>query len=170
MHSTRKTIKVLALQAWAYDLQGRETEALEALEHALALGRPGGFVRTFADLPPLLKVLAELRRRRKAQQVPDNKLDAYLQAILVAMSPKSSQAVSTKDLMRREGLEPLTERELQTLCLLEKDLTNREIARELVVTPGTVKLHTHHVFRKLSVNNRRAAVTPARALGLLAAT
>ena len=42
MHSTRKMIKVLALQAWAYDLQGRETEALEVLEQALTLGRPGG--------------------------------------------------------------------------------------------------------------------------------
>jgi LuxR family maltose regulon positive regulatory protein len=170
MHSTRKTIKVLALQAWSYDLQGRETEALEVLEQVLALGRPGGFVRTFADLPPLLKVLAELRRRRKAQQVPGNKLDAYLQDILVSMSPAPAHAASTKELMRQEGLEPLTERELQILRLLERDLTNKEIARELVVTPGTVKLHTTHVYRKLSVNNRRKAVILARALGLLAAT
>jgi ATP/maltotriose-dependent transcriptional regulator MalT len=168
MHSTRKTIQVLALQAWAYDLQGLETEALDVLEQALALGCPGGFVRTFADLPPLLKVLAELRRRRKEQQEVDEKQDAYLQAILVAMSPTPAQAVSTKELMRQEGLEPLTERELQILHLLERGLTNREIASELVVTPGTVKLHTNHVYRKLSVNNRHAAVTLARALGLLA--
>ena len=170
MHSTRKTIKVLALQAWAYDLQGRETEALEVLEQALALGCPGGFVRTFTDLPPLLKVLAELRRRRKEQKVPDDSLDAYLQTILVAMSPASAQAESTKELMRQEGLDPLTERELQILHLLEKGLTNREIASELVVTPGTVKLHTKHVYRKLSVNNRQTAVTLARALGLLGAS
>ena len=167
MHSTRKTIKVLALQAWAYDLQGRETEALEVLEQALALGRPGGFVRTFADLPQLLKVLAELRRRRKEQKAPDDKLDAYLQAILVVMSHAPERTVSTKELMRQEGLDPLTERELQILHLLEKGLTNREIASELVVTPGTVKLHTKHVYRKLSVNNRQTAVTLARALGLL---
>jgi len=168
MHNTRKTIQVLALQAWANDLQGLRTEALEALERALALGCPGGFVRTFADLPPLLKLLAELRRRRKEQQAVDDKLDAYLQAILVAMSRAPEQAESTKELMRQEGLDPLTERELQILPLLEKGLTNREIASELVVTPGTVKLHTQHVYRKLSVNNRYAAVTLARALGLLA--
>ena len=138
------------------------------LEQALALGCPGGFVRTFADVPPLLKVLAELRKRRKEQQAVDEKRDAYLQAIMVAMSPTPAQAVSTKELMRQEGLEPLTERELQILHLLEKGLTNREIASELVVTPGTVKLHTNHVYRKLSVNNRHAAVTLARALGLLA--
>ena len=168
MHSTRKTIQVLALQAWAYDLQGREAEALEVLEQALALGCPGGFMRTFTDVPQLLKVLAELRKRRKEQHEVDEKRDAYLQSVMVAMSPAPAQAVSTKELMRQEGLEPLTERELQILHLLEKGLTNREIASELVVTPGTVKLHTSHVYRKLSVNNRRAAVTLAKALGFLA--
>jgi LuxR family maltose regulon positive regulatory protein len=169
MHSTRKTIKVLALQAWAYDLQGRETEALDALEHALALGRPGEFIRTFADLPPLARVLQELRKRRKARQVVDSKLDGYLQGILAAMSPLAAPAASREELMQQEGLEPLTERELQILHLLDRDLTNKQIARELVVTPGTVKVHTTNVYRKLSVNNRRAAVTLAKTLGLLAA-
>ena len=49
--NTRKTIEVLALQAWAYDLQGCETEALEVLERALVLARPGG---SCAALPILL--------------------------------------------------------------------------------------------------------------------
>jgi LuxR family maltose regulon positive regulatory protein len=169
MHSTRKTIKVLALQAWAYDLQGRESNALDILERALALARPGGFIRTFADLPKLSKVLQELRKRRKARDAVDNKLDAYLQRILAAMSPRASQAMSKEELMRQEGLEPLTERELHILRLLDKDLTNKEIARELVVTPGTVKVHTINVYRKLSVNNRRAAVTLAKTLGFLTA-
>jgi LuxR family maltose regulon positive regulatory protein len=170
MHNTRKLIKVLALQALAYHLQGRLTEALEMLERALVLGRPAGFLRTFADLPKLSTLLQELRKRRKASQAPDSKLDAYLQRILVAMSPPASQAVSLEELMRQEGIEPLTERELQILRLLDKDLTNKEIARELVVTSGTVKVHTTNVYRKLSVNNRHAAVTLSKALGLLAAT
>ena len=169
IHSARKTIQVLALQTWAYDLQGRLTEALDVLERALALARPAGFIRTFADLPPLAKVLQELRKRRKAHQTVDNNLDAYLQRILAAMNPIASQAVSTEELMRQEGLEPLTDRELQILRLLDKDLTNKEIARELVVTPGTVKVHTNNVYRKLSVNNRRAAVALSKALGLVGA-
>jgi LuxR family maltose regulon positive regulatory protein len=80
-----------------------------------------------------------------------------------------AQAGSKEDRLVREGLELLTKRELQILNLLDTDLTNKEIARKLVVTTETVKLHTKHVYRKLSVNNRRAAVTLARALGLLAA-
>ena len=169
IHSTRKTIQVLALQAWAYDMQGLFTEALDVLERALELARPGGFIRTFADLPQLARLLQELRKRRKTRLAVDNKLDAYLQGILAAMTPPAAQAGSKEELLRQEGLEPLTGRELQILHLLDKGLTNKEIARELVVTPGTVKVHINNVYRKLSVNNRRAAVALAKALGLLAA-
>ncbi len=169
-HSTRKTIKVLALQAWVYDLQGRETEAIDVLERALALGRPGGFIRTFADLFPLAKLLNELRKERKARHAVDKNLNAYLEGILAAMNPVPAQAESREDLLEKEGLEPLTQRELQILNLLGKDLTNKEIAHEMVITSGTVKQHISKVYRKLSVNNRRAAITLARALGLLTAT
>jgi LuxR family maltose regulon positive regulatory protein len=168
-HNIRKTIQVLALQAWAYDLQHRKAEALDVLERALVLARPGGFIRTFADLVPLAKLLHELRKDRKARHEVDKNLDAYLQGILAAMDQVPAQAGIREELLAKEGLEPLTRRELQILTWLDTDLTNKEIARELVVTTETVKLHTKHVYRKLSVNNRRAAVTLARALGLLAA-
>jgi LuxR family transcriptional regulator, maltose regulon positive regulatory protein len=167
MHSTRKIIKVLALQAWAFQLQGRLSEALEVLERALELGRPAGFIRVFADLPRLAPVLHELRKRRRARQPVDGKLGAYLQRILAAMIPLPAQAMPSDELLRREGLEPLTERELHILHLLDRDLTNKEIARELAITPGTVKAHTNNLYRKLGVNNRRAAVALAKALGLL---
>ena len=167
IHNTRKTIQLLVLQAWAYELQGRLDVALDVLERALASGRPGGFIRVFADVPPLARVLQQLRKRRKAQQVVDTKFDAYLQSILAAMILVDASSASKEDLMRQEGLEPLTERELHILRLLDKGQTNKEIARALVVTTGTVKVHTKNIYRKLSINNRQAAVTLSKALGLL---
>jgi ATP/maltotriose-dependent transcriptional regulator MalT len=169
MHSTRKMIGALALQAWAYDLQGRESEALEVLERALALARPGGFIRTFADLPPLVRLILELRKRRMSRHEIDRKFDAYVQQILAAMNTGTVVQVSTEALLQQEGLEHLTESELRILRLLDKDLTNKEIARRLVITTGTVKVHTSNVYRKLSVNNRRAAVSLAKSLGYMAA-
>ncbi len=174
IHNTRKMIQVLALQAWAYDLQGRETEALDMLERALTLARPGGFIRTFADLAPLATLLHELRKQRRTLHTVDKNMDAYLQDILAVVGQEpaqtGSQTGSKEDLLVKDGLEPLTRRELQILHWLDTDLTNKEIARELVVTTETVKLHTKHIYRKLSVNNRRAAVTLAKSLGLLAAS
>jgi DNA-binding NarL/FixJ family response regulator len=118
-------------------------------------------------VPSRARVLQQLHKRRKAQQVIDTKFDAYLQSILAAMIPVAASAASKEDLMRKEGLEPLTERELHILRLLEKSHTNKEIARELVVTTGTVKVHTKNIYRKLNVNNRQAAVTLSKVLGLL---
>jgi ATP/maltotriose-dependent transcriptional regulator MalT len=137
------------------------------LEQALDLARPGGFIRTFADLAPLAPLLHRVRRRRKAGHEVDRNLDAYLQGILTAMEPLPVPAGTKEDLLVKEGLEPLTRRELQILRLLDTDLTNKEIARELVVTTETVKLHTKHIYRKLGVNNRRAAVSLGKALCLL---
>jgi LuxR family maltose regulon positive regulatory protein len=169
IHNTRKIVEVLALQAWAYDLQGRESEALLILERALTLARPAGFIRTFADLQALAKVLHELRKSRKSRQEVDRKLDAYIQQILAAMNTGMVTPESTEALLQQEGLEHLTDRELGILRLLEKDFTNKEIARHMVITTGTTKVHISNVYRKLSVNNRRAAVSLSRALGFLPA-
>src|SRR5205807_3539320 len=121
IHNARKMIEVLALQAWAYDLQNRESEALVVLERALALARPAGFIRTFADLQPLAKVLHELRKHRKSRQEVDSKFDTYVQHILAAMNTTAVTPVSSETLLQQEGLEPLTDRELRILRLLEKD-------------------------------------------------
>jgi LuxR family maltose regulon positive regulatory protein len=64
-------------------------------------------------------------------------------------------------------VEALTEREMEVLALLARRLTNKEIARELVIALGTVKRHTHSIYGKLGVQKRQQAVARARALGLL---
>jgi LuxR family maltose regulon positive regulatory protein len=63
--------------------------------------------------------------------------------------------------------EGLTERELQVLRLLDGELSGPEIARRLFVSPNTLRTHTRHIFTKLEVTTRRAAVARARERGLL---
>ncbi len=55
---------------------------------------------------------------------------------------------------RRPGRHDLTEREQQVLELVERGLKNREIALELGIRPGTVKIHLKHVFEKTGVHGR----------------
>jgi LuxR family maltose regulon positive regulatory protein len=64
-------------------------------------------------------------------------------------------------------IDSLSGRELDVLRLLDSDLTAPQIARELFVSHNTVRTHTKHIFTKLDVTNRRAAVLRAREQGLI---
>jgi DNA-binding NarL/FixJ family response regulator len=72
---------------------------------------------------------------------------------------------------RRRGelkLSPLTARELEILTFAAQGLTGRRIAERLEISPATVKTHFEHVFRKLGVSDRTAAVAQAIRGGLIA--
>ena len=58
----------------------------------------------------------------------------------------------------------LTDRERQIMTLVSDGLSNKEIARRLNIADGTIKVHLHHIFRKLEVSNR--TVLAALALSL----
>ncbi|WP_134324299.1 response regulator [Cumulibacter soli] len=55
----------------------------------------------------------------------------------------------------------ITAREVQVLELLSRGLSNRELARELLVSEATVKSHLSHIYGKLGVDTRAGAVTAA---------
>lgn len=63
--------------------------------------------------------------------------------------------------------ERLTARELDVLRLLVQGQTNREIARNLAISVGTVKIHVEHIIAKLGVSDRTQAAVRAVELGLL---
>jgi predicted ATPase/DNA-binding CsgD family transcriptional regulator len=67
---------------------------------------------------------------------------------------------------RSAPVEPLSEREREILQLLRSDLDGPEIADRLSVSLNTLRFHTKNIYRKLQVDNRRAAVRRGEELGL----
>lgn len=63
--------------------------------------------------------------------------------------------------------EPLSQRELEVLGLIAQGRTNREAAKQLFISEATVKTHLLHIYAKLEVNDRAAAVAAAFDRGLL---
>src|SRR6266516_4697607 len=61
----------------------------------------------------------------------------------------------------RDRIGQLTRRETEVLRLMASGATNRALAERLHLSPATVRNHTHHIFEKLGVPNRLAAVTLA---------
>ena len=73
--------------------------------------------------------------------------------------PSSDQAVprerEQRDVAIAENvLTVLTDRERQIMALVSKGLSNKEIGRRLNITGGTIKVHLHHIYRKLEISNR----------------
>ena len=69
--------------------------------------------------------------------------------------------------MRRPAPEALSDRELQVLRLVAAGATNREAAARLFISEATIKTHLLHIYGKLGVRDRAAAVGEAYERGLL---
>jgi LuxR family maltose regulon positive regulatory protein len=64
-------------------------------------------------------------------------------------------------------IDALSRREMAIIALIGRGHSNKEIARQLQVTPETVKTHVKRIFLKLGVEKRAQAVSRAHALGLI---
>ncbi|GAA1289699.1 response regulator transcription factor [Saccharothrix xinjiangensis] len=71
--------------------------------------------------------------------------------------------------VRQPAAEPLSDREVEVLGLIARGCTNREAAVKLFISEATVKTHLVHVYAKLGVKDRAAAVAVAYERGLLGA-
>jgi ATP/maltotriose-dependent transcriptional regulator MalT len=71
--------------------------------------------------------------------------------------------------VRQPAAEPLSDREVEVLGLIARGCTNREAAAKLFISEATVKTHLVHVYAKLGVKDRAAAVAVAYERGLLGA-
>jgi LuxR family maltose regulon positive regulatory protein len=145
-------VEIHMLTALVLDAQDHRPEALESLAQAFAAAPdPDGYARLFLDEGNPMQTLL-----RGAQQL--GMADPHPGRLLAASErPAPHQAL----------VDPLTEREVQVLRLLDSELTGPEIARELFVSHNTVRTHTRHLFAKLQVTSRRAAVLRAHERGLL---
>jgi LuxR family maltose regulon positive regulatory protein len=154
-------IEILVLQAVALREQGDTARALTALEKALTIGEPEGYVRVFVEHgEPMARLLRQAAARGIA---PD-----YVRRLLVALEAKAEDTPSPPPARDASPLvEPLTGRETEVLHLLGEGYSNRQIAEELFITLNTVKKHTSNIYGKLGVRSRTQAVVRAQELGLL---
>jgi LuxR family maltose regulon positive regulatory protein len=160
-------VELLVLKALADQAVGQATAANEALESAVRLAEPEGYCRTFTSEGPAMAVLLDaLGEHHEAWP--------YLQRLRAAMRPDGRLARlsdrESRDVTTPSGsdpvVEPLSIRELEILRYLGSELAGPAIARELSVSLSTVRTHTQHIYTKLGVNNRRAAIRRAHQLGL----
>ncbi len=139
--SSRAALSNTSLAIWGNTIS--EAETLRFLQHGVR-----GIIRKDAKLASLLTCLKTVAEG-----------SSYMEETLF----KNSR----DEYGHRSDLTP---REQQVLALVEQGLKNREIAHELGIRPGTVKIHLKHVFEKTGVRGRYGlALSVLRDKGLLAA-
>lgn len=135
----------------------RETD-----EEILALAAAGtaGYIRAGAAGADVVRVLKQVL----SDELPCSPRAAaslYRQVALLSQgmgeSASESQCAGTSAL-------PLSRRELQIAHLVDRGLSNKEIARQLGIEAATVKNHVHHLCEKLEVHRRSEATARIRAI------
>ena len=164
-HMNPSIVRYNGLQALLLATRGDDERAAECLTRAVRISQPGGAVRLLADLgPDLVPLLSRL-------EVHGSQL-AHVAAILAAIGGVGGESSASDDGSVGGRIDigtgqVLTQRESDVLRLLALRYSNKEIARELLISPATVKKHTVSLYQKLHVASRREAVEKATALGYL---
>lgn len=150
-------VRALSALALAYEQQGQQYMAVNAIKKAIALAEPennfGDFMYFGRSLYPVIN-----------------------QAVLGGICPEFSRRLLThlkifspcvKQSIKNKKPTHLSKREIDVLRLIEKGLTNQEIALALYLSNNTIKSHSTNIYRKLNVENRVQAVSQARLMGIL---
>ena len=155
-----RVIEILVTKALALQALGDTESALNALQRALVLAEPEGYVRTFLDqgeaIGPLLH--AALKRNLSVE---------YVRRLLGVLQEGTGREPSKETPSANVLVEPLSARELQILRLLTTHLSSTEIAVELYLSVHTVRTHVKNIYSKLGVHSRGDAIQRAQDLALL---
>lgn len=162
-------VQALVLQSMVLLGLNNSDQALLLLERAVVLAKPGGMIRAFVDggspIATLLNRLSPSPKPQVAEYVA-HLLNAFSEGAAGEESYPPARPFEQKTQVRLVG--QLSSREIEVLSFLAGGLSNKAIAVRLVITVGTVKVHTNNIYAKLGVNSRGAAVAKARSLGIIA--
>jgi LuxR family maltose regulon positive regulatory protein len=151
-------VEAVLVRALAHHADGDADSATADLSAALTAGVPVGYCRLFLDEgSPMAELLGHVGRAAA------DEVRTHAEHLLAA-AQRAPSAPAPTGVASEEGL---SEREREVLRLLATELSGPEIAGHLFVSVNTLRTHTKHIFSKLDVNTRRAAVRRAVDLGLL---
>jgi DNA-binding NarL/FixJ family response regulator len=136
-------------------------------------------IRALNDPPPVLvltnydtdsDILSAVEAGASGYLLKDSPPDELIAAIRAAAAGETAlaPAIAGRLLARMRSPQPsLSRREIEVLRLVAEGSTNGDIARRLHISDATVKSHLVHIYPKLGVPSRTAAVAAARESGIL---
>ncbi|WP_144805017.1 response regulator transcription factor [Curtobacterium sp. BH-2-1-1] len=152
------------------DLQfGQETTGADATRRIRSLDAPP-YVLVLTNYDSDGDILGAVEAGASGYLLKDAPPEELVAAVRAAASGQSALAPAIAGRLMARMRAPrvsLSAREIEVLRLVADGASNGEVARRLHISEATVKSHLVHVFSKLGVASRTAAVSEARALGVL---
>jgi LuxR family maltose regulon positive regulatory protein len=145
----------------------KTAEAFEVFSKVLTMSAAAGIHQVILDLGapagPLLTDFAENGRHSETS----TDLQSYVQGLITDLYARYTAGPQPGAPSPSAGIEPLSPRERDIVALIAQGQSNKEIARQLGITPETVKSHIKNIFIKLKTEKRAQAVSRAQNLGLI---
>lgn len=161
--------EALALTAALKWATGDKKGAVQAMESALILLQPYGFIRIIADEgAAVLPVLKRLTTRVEREGYAGPLTRGYLLEVTLACHAFAHEHPGmTVNLVQNGKPVKLSRQQEMVLTMLSNGYKNAEICEQTGLSLPTIKSHTAVAYRKLGVNNAMDAILKARELGLI---
>ena len=150
------------------DIQMAGTDGITATRNLVTAGGPPVLILTTYDTEAdIVEALAAGARGYLLKDAPEDEL--HRAVLTTAGGDATFSAEVGAALARRVGRPDvaLSRRETEILRALATGASNQDVAAELFISPATVKTHLVHIYQKLGVDNRTAAVVEATARRLI---
>lgn len=145
------------------DIQMPGADGIELTRRLVAAGGPPVLILTTYDTQA--DVVAAVEAGAMGYLLKDAPEDELHDAVLRAARQERAMSPQVANVLAERVLRPdeaLSAREIELLQALQTGASNREIAERLFISQATVKTHLIHIYSKLGVDNRTAAVDKAR--------
>ena len=149
------------------DLRMPVMDGVEATSLIVAIDGPRVLVLTTYDTDA--DILRAVEAGATGYLLKDTPRDELVDAVRAASRGETVLAapLAAKLMRQVRSNDQLTPREIEVRGLVSRGMSNGDIAQELFIGEATVKTHLLHVFDKLGVSDRTAAVTTAMRAGIL---
>lgn len=162
--------EITVLQSMIEERTGNRRAALLALEEALDIGRQGGWIRLILDEgEPMRLLLAQYKRSgqdrlRSGVEVREG-FSNYIERLLTLFRDAEDES-PIRGSRQPALIEPLTPAERNLVDKLRQGASNKQIAGDLNLTEGTVKVYLSRIYGKLGVSSRTQALLRIQELRL----
>ncbi|CAB0572850.1 heme-responsive two-component system response regulator ChrA [Corynebacterium diphtheriae] len=145
------------------DIQMPGTDGITLTRALASAGGPPVLILTTYDTEA--DILAAVEAGAMGYLLKDAPESALHDAVIATFEGRRTLAPKVANALMQRVSKPrqaLSAREIEILQNLEQGLSNRQLAAKLFISEATVKTHLVHIYSKLGVDNRTAAITAAR--------